>query len=206
MVGMSIWVTSVLLPVGVSAATVLLIGLTVGPRLAARGKRIQDAHDSRDRFGDSVRHILALCLNLEAVAIPPEATDPVRSKLQGERDRWLSQIDEVTAWLVDHWQQFVLSYTGQMGVRDLVARYVTNARGLWLSDRPLDDRVRMLRELTEPVQTIYFARRWRVVMSLAEEFSQLRTMLDALDKGTQPTAAPGEESDAAAQQPSTSST
>src|SRR5215510_9506570 len=58
---MSIWVTSILLPIGVSMATAVLTGLTVGPRLAARGKRIQAAHDSRDRFGDSVLDILALC-------------------------------------------------------------------------------------------------------------------------------------------------
>jgi hypothetical protein len=70
---------------------------------------------------------------------------------------------------------------GAMGVRDLVMRYVADARGLWLSDRPLEERVRMLREITEPVQTIYFARRWRVVTSIPGEIIRLRTMLDELD-------------------------
>ena len=66
-------------------------------------------------------------------------------------------------------------------MRDLVVRYIGAARGLWLSGRPLDDRVRMLRELTEPVQTIFFARRWRVVTSLTSERARLTTLLDTLD-------------------------
>ena len=144
--GMSTWMTSVLLPVCVSMATAVLIGLTVGPRLAARGKRIQAAHDSRDRFGESVLDILALCSKLEKVHVQSEIRDPMRSRLQGERDRWLSQIDERTIWLADHWQQFALGYSRRLDVRDLVARYVGGARGLWLSGRPLEERARMLRE------------------------------------------------------------
>lgn len=201
MVCMSIWVTSVLLPIGVSVGTVLVIGLTVGPRLAARGKRIQAAHDSRDRFGDSVLDILALCSNLETVTITPEMTDPFRARMQGERDRWLSQIDETTTWLVDHWQRVAPGYVAPMGVQDLVARYVATARGFWLSDRPLEERVRMLRELTEPVQSIYFTRRWRVAGRIPAEIARLRRMLDALENGTQPTAVSGRESEAAPPHP-----
>jgi hypothetical protein len=181
---MSIWVNSVLLPIGVSLATGVLIGLTVGPRLAARGKRIQAAHDSRDRFGDSVLDILTLCTNLERVQVGSELPEPLRSRLQGERDRWLSQIDETTTWLVDHWQRFALGYTKRMDVMNLVVRYVAAARGLWLSDRPLDDRVRMLRELTEHVQTIYFTRRWRVITTVPQEITKLRTKLDILNGKT----------------------
>ena len=193
MVCMPLWVTSVLVSVGVSVATVLVVGLTVGPRLAARGKRIQAAHDSRDRFSDSVLDLLVLCGNLERVAIPAEVTDPVRSRLQGERDRWLGQINEITIWLVDNWQQVALSFAGRMGLRDLVTRYMAGARGLWLSDRPLEDRVRLLRELTEPVQTIFFARRWRVVSSVPGEMARLRTMLDILDGGAPPQSSSAQE-------------
>jgi hypothetical protein len=179
--GMSIWVNSVVLPIGVSLATGVLIGLTVGPRLAARGKRIQAAHDSRDRFGDSVLDILTLCTNLEKVQVGSELPDPLRSRLQGERDRWVTQIDERTTWLVDHWQWFALGYTKRMNVMNLAVRYVAAARGLWLSDRPLDDRVRMLRELTGHVQTIYFTRRWRVITTVAQATIDLRTKLDTLE-------------------------
>ena len=89
MVCMPVWVTSVLVSVGVSVATVLVVGLTVGPRLAARGKRIQAAHDSRDRFGQSVLDLLVLCGNRERVTILAEVTDPLRSRLQGERASWV---------------------------------------------------------------------------------------------------------------------
>jgi hypothetical protein len=130
MVGVSVWMTSVAIPVSVSLATTILFGLTVGPRLAARSKRIQDAHDDRDRFGKSVLELLALCGNLEKVTVPPEAQDPARSRLRGERDRWVSQIDETTAWLADNWQQVALGYAGTLGIRDLVVRYMGAARGL----------------------------------------------------------------------------
>ena len=180
---MPTWVASVLVSVGVSVVTVVVVGLTVGPRLAARGKRIQAAHDSRDQFGDSVLDLLVLCGNLQRVTVSPETTDPLRSRLQGERDRWLSRIDEVTAWLVDHWQQVALGYVGAIGFRKLVVRYAADARGLWLSDRSLEERIRLLGELTEPVQTIFFARRWRVVTSMQHEMTRLSTMLDALDGG-----------------------
>jgi hypothetical protein len=186
MVRMPTWVTSVLSSAGVSAVTAVVIGLTVGPRLAARSKRIQAAHDNRDRFGDSVLDLLALCGNLEQFTIPPAAADPVRSRLQGERDRWISQVDEITAWLADHWQHVALGYVGTMGVRELAVRYAADARGLWLSGRPLEERVRLLRELSEPVQTIFFARRWRVVSKVPGEIARLRAMLDVLDGSPQP--------------------
>ena len=173
--------TSVLVPIGVSLTTGVLTGLTVGPRLAARGKRIQAAHDSRDRFGDSVLDILALCANLEKVQVESDLPDLLHSRVQGERDRWVSQIDETTIWLVDHWQRFALGYTTRMDVMNLVARYVTASRGLWLSALPLDKRVRMLRELTEYVQTVYFTRRWRVIRTVSQEIRELRTKLDILD-------------------------
>ena len=132
--------------------------------------------------------ILALCSNLEKVHVPPEIRDPLRSRFQGERDRWLSQIDERTIWLVDHWQQFVLGYSRRLDVRDLVARYVADTRGLWLSDRPLEERVRMLRKLTEHIQNIYFARRWRVIAVVPQEITKLRTKLDILEGNASPTA------------------
>lgn len=73
-----------------------------------------------------------------------------------------------------------------MGVRELVIRYAADARGLWLSGRPVEERVRLLRELTEPAQTIFFARRWRVVSKVPGEIARLRAMLDVLDGGAQP--------------------
>ncbi len=64
-----------------------------------------------------------------------------------------------------------------------MTRYVADARGVWLSERSLEVRVRLLRELTEPIQTIYFARRWRVVGSVPGEVARLRGTLDAVENG-----------------------
>jgi hypothetical protein len=74
-----------------------------------------------------------------------------------------------------------------MGIGNLVVRYVAAGRGLWLSNRPLEDRVRMLRELTEHIQTIYFARRWRVMTTVPQAITWLRMKLDILEGNTPPT-------------------
>ncbi len=46
----------------------------------------------------------------------------------------------------------------------------------------------MLRELTEHVQNIYFTRRWRVVTTIRQEITELRTKLDLLEGNASPTA------------------
>jgi hypothetical protein len=56
---MATWVSSFIIPIGVSIATVIITNLTVGPRLAARGKRIQENHSARDQFKES---LLSTCL------------------------------------------------------------------------------------------------------------------------------------------------
>ena len=45
----------------------------------------------------------------------------------------------------------------------------------------------MLRELTEHIQTIYFARRWRVITVVPQEITELRTKLDILEGNASPT-------------------
>ncbi len=88
---------------------------------------------------------------------------------------------------MDHWQRVALGYARRMDIGDLV-RYVADGRGLWLSDRPLEERVRMLRELTEHVQKIYFERRWRVVTAVPQDRARLREKLDILEGNAPPTA------------------
>lgn len=177
---MSIWVTSVVIPVGVSLATSTLYGVTLGPRLAARNKRVQAAHDCRDQLNEAVLDVLALCSNLETVAVPSDLPDEALGRLLAERERWVSQIDERTVWLVDHWQRFALTYVGLAGMRNILAEYVMVARGVWLSGRSLEERVRLLRELTEPVQGLYFTARWRMVTRIVRERARLRRALDHL--------------------------
>lgn len=177
---MSAWVTSVVIPIGVSMATTLVVGLTFGPRLAARNKRVQAAHDDRDQFNDRVVDILALCSNLQTVTVSEDLPEDLRMKVEIERARWVGQIDETTIWLVDHWQRFALTYAGTAGVRSMASEYVMAARGVWLSDRSLADRVRLLKELTEPIQAIYFAYRWRAVRRVVRERAWFRKVIDSL--------------------------
>jgi hypothetical protein len=185
MMRMAVWIHSVVLPVGVSLVTTILVSLSVGPRLSARSKRIQAAHDSRDRFSESVLDILALCGNLRPALRDPGFGDPSRSQLKSECKRWEGQIDETTAWLADHWQRFALGYAGALGVRDLVVEYVASARGVWLSDRPLDERVRLLEEMTGSIQTIFFTRRWRAIGTIPEAQTRLRAALASIKRDEQ---------------------
>ena len=203
MVRMAVWMHSVVLPVGISLVTTVLVSLTVGPRLAARSKRIQAVHDSRDHFSDCVLDILAVCGNLQNVINDPSVGDEFGSRLQEERKRWEGQIDEATAWLADHWQRFALSYLGSLDLRELIVKYVASARGIWLSNRPLDQRVQMLKEMTEPVQTIFFARRWRVISSIPKETDRLRAMLAkfSLEGSDETPKPPGDASDGGAPAP-----
>jgi hypothetical protein len=181
-VGMSV-VSALVVPVGASVVTSVVMQLTVGPRLAARSRRILAAHSDRDEFGARVLDLLALCGNVEGLAEPEGAGEGLSPGLEGERERWVKQIDEITLWLADHWQRFALTYAGVGGLRDAVARYAAAVRGVWLSDRPVEERARMVRELTEPVQTLYFASRWRVLGSIATERARLVGMLDSLKSG-----------------------
>jgi hypothetical protein len=96
---MASWVSTFIIPVGVSIATVIVINLTVGPRLAARGKRIQENHSARDQFKESPLDLAALCANLRGVAIPDTMEEPRRARFQAERDRWEAQIGDITTWL-----------------------------------------------------------------------------------------------------------
>jgi hypothetical protein len=152
---------SVLWVVGIAVVTTVVTELTVGPRLATRRGRVLAADGGRDEFGARVLDLLALCGNVEALAKPGAA-----QALVGDRDRWVGQIDEITVWLVDHWQRFALTYVGLVGLRDSVARYAAAVRVVWLSGQPLEKRARMVRELTEPVQMLYFTSRWRATGSL----------------------------------------
>jgi hypothetical protein len=177
---MATWEHSVIIPVGVAIATVIVTSLTVGPRLAARSKRIQADHDARDQFTNSILDLRALCANLQTVAISDTIEEPRRSSLQAERDRWETQIGEITTWLIDHWQRYALGHFSKTGIPHLITRYVFAVWGIWISARPLDARVRMLKDFTEPMFTILLVRLWHVG-AIGRALRRLRRMLDDLE-------------------------
>jgi hypothetical protein len=175
------WVSSVIIPVGVSLATAVAISLTVGPRLAARAKRIQAFHDARDQFRRSIVDILAMCANLRGAVLPDDATEHHQSVFQAERNRWEAQISDVTVWLIDHWQGYAFTYIGTAGIRDLINRYAFTARGIWISSRPLQERVRMLQDLSQPMLTIFVASRWYAARRIPGEVQRLNEMFDSIE-------------------------
>ena len=149
----------------VVAGLIACLGLTLKAPTAAYLAEIQEAAEARREGGKRVLDILALCGNLEKVSV------------QGERERWISQLDEATRWLVDNWQRYALTYPNALHLQHLMAGYAGAVRGEWLSDQPLEQRVDRIRELTARVQTIYFAGRLRSAGRRPPAARELRQMI-----------------------------
>ena len=153
-----------------SAGLVALGGYVFKKRTAIYLGGIQKAAEARRECGKRVLDILALCSNLEGVSAE-------YSLLQGERERWISQLDEATRWLADNWQWFALTYVKAFGLGKLTAEYAGAVRGEWLSDHPLEQRVHRIRELTALVQSIYFAGGLRSAVDRPDAVKELREMI-----------------------------
>jgi hypothetical protein len=165
-----------------AVATTLTIGITITPRLDARKVRILKAHQDRDRFSDSVLTILGACSRLEAFDVPSDVSEVLGTALRAERQRWLNQVDEATCWLVDNAERWAGTYFSGWGLRDLMLRYAADARGLVLSERDEAAKVNLLREITEPVQEIFFARTWWLrLLRIASQRQRLTSALDRLE-------------------------
>jgi hypothetical protein len=173
--GMPDWVATIL----VSAATAVFTGLLVSPRMEARNRRVQAVHQARDKFSDSALTILSACTRLRNAPLPARASEDVLARLQGERERWWAQLEEATRFLVDHYETFALSYPGAR-FKDLIVRYCAWCRGILLSERSEEEKLRQLWDLTSPVQTVFFARRWRLITFTAA-VRELQQRLDALE-------------------------
>lgn len=164
-------------------AAFLVLQLTVAPRLEARNTRIKAAHAARHEFSDRILTILAASGRLRNMTVPDEVSEPVRGRLEAERERWCKQIDDATMHLIDNAETFVLGYPNRLGLHQLLNAYVVATRGAWLSDSPDDDRVRVVQELTEAVQGVFFANLlWRV-RHLTRD---LRRLQELLSQGSTP--------------------
>jgi hypothetical protein len=112
MTAMPFWLATVL----VALATTVVLNVTVGPRLEARNRRIQAAHRSRDQFSASVSTILAATDRLQGVDYPDKMSPTVRAALQAERDRWITQINDTTQYLIDNLELYALGYISSLPV------------------------------------------------------------------------------------------
>ncbi|MFI0818624.1 hypothetical protein ACH4TX_19280 [Streptomyces sp. NPDC021098] len=147
----------------VAAATALITGLFVTPRMEARKKRLGDAHAARDTFSASMTRIVSACGLLGKVQPPadeePDWTPVMRERLTGERERWWQQIDDATCWLIDN----VATYAGGWPTSHLIqfaVDYAGNARMVVLSEREEAAKLELLLALTLPVQRQFFGWPW----------------------------------------------
>src|SRR2546423_1864058 len=99
---MSSVVDTLLIAALTSVAVTATGDLTVKPRLAARARRIQARHDYRDQLELRINNVLINCRRLEQYSIPPTTPDEARERIEAERTRWIKQLDDDTAWLIDN--------------------------------------------------------------------------------------------------------
>ena len=172
-----------MIPIGVSIATVVATSLTIGPWLAARGRRIEAANDAYDKFSDSILDLLALCANLQRLTIPMVREGPLMPALQAERDRWEAQIGEITTWLVDHWQRYTAGYR-TLQERETIPRTVAVMRLIWTEDKPLEERIRTLEIFTSATYRAWVKPSWRKWRPVAKprEVHRLSGLLDTFEK------------------------
>ena len=156
------WVTSMVIPIGVSGASGAVASLTVGPRLAARSTHIQAWHAARTKLADDLVKVMIACSALESTEA--FSSNP---KAEGERARWVSQVDEITVRLIDEGPAVALTHPNVLGTPHLITEYLVRARDVWLSDRPLIQRAAELREVVEPLHAIYGRRWWHGPPALA---------------------------------------
>ena len=157
---MNFWVTSVAVPIGVAGATSVFAQLTFGPRLAARSAHLQAWHTARAQLADDLVKLMLTCSALETAdqSIPRTAS---------ERERWTAQIDELTIRLADDGPAVALTHLNALGIPVLVAQCLGLARGVWLSGKPLPQRVAELKEAAGPVQQLYGRRWWHIPANIA---------------------------------------
>ncbi|MFF4036005.1 hypothetical protein ACFYZ2_40740 [Streptomyces sviceus] len=155
------------------------------PRLEARSVRIKAAWAARDTFSGHVLTILSATARLQYME-PAEAPEPVRNRVQGERDRWGEQVEESTRYLVDHVEQYVLTYpSGPLDLQQLLTGAVVAARGVWLAELPVVERARRVQALFEPVQGIFFTKNSYRLRHLADDRRRLQELLRTITDAAQ---------------------
>ncbi|MDX2986471.1 hypothetical protein [Streptomyces caniscabiei] len=181
---------STLLTILVAAVTAVVAAIATGliatPRLEARKKRITEAHAARDSLGTQMLTVLSACSLLQQVpADDPDWTPVLRERLQGERQRWLQQLDEATRWIIDH----VMTYAGTWPSRpiiNLAVSYASRARMVMLSEREEATKLELLVALTLPVQCQFFGYWWSRARHYVDDQRTFAETVARLDQETGP--------------------
>ncbi|WP_411092752.1 hypothetical protein [Streptomyces sp. 049-1] len=171
------WSSTAFISIVTSLLTLIVSGRYVAPLLEVRNRRFQAKMQAREKFQASMLDVLSAATQLLAVPVVPEATETVRTALRDERLRWRAQVDEATTYLTDHAVQLLFAYRGPK-LPDLAVRYSANARAVWISDRPEEQRLTVLRALTQHCHALFFdsplyarqrVRSWTELERLLEE-------------------------------------
>ncbi|MFG2334696.1 hypothetical protein ACGFMM_34555 [Streptomyces sp. NPDC048604] len=155
---------TILIALATALVTTVGTGWLVMPRLEARKRRIMDAHQARDKFLATMLRIVSAAARLQAFAEPaasdPACTAVMRERITAERARWVNQLDEGTAWMVDNLETYAPTWPTEH-LRGLIALYVSHARAVMISERSDDRKAQRLTELTTPVWEVFGSRGWQ---------------------------------------------
>jgi len=158
MVGVSDLVVTVAVAAAVSGLVALGIEYAAKPRLEARKEELLELHRRRREL----KAMLLKIMTLSAMWGPYAAGGA--SELDGEMARALGQLDDMTRKLFDDVEWYAGTFSslmvkGRPPLRDLVIRYIFAARAVYLSEMPREDMLRILGEMSEPLQ-VGLAGRW----------------------------------------------
>ncbi|MFF7995131.1 hypothetical protein ACFZDG_35840 [Kitasatospora xanthocidica] len=158
----------------------------VTPRTERWGLRYKAAVTARDGFRQAMESVMATVPRLQTA--PRADGSNYAQRLEAEWERWRGRIDEATRVMLDDSAPFVLTYTHRLGVHRQLAGYIVLVRAVWLSDLPEEDRLRLVRGLTEHAHSVFFPSRWHPL-----RFATAREQLDVLlEEVTGLLALPGE--------------
>jgi hypothetical protein len=161
---MSLAVT-VLVSAAVSGLVALAIEYAAKPRLEARKEELLELHRRR-------RELKAMLLKINTLAAMwAPYVDAHASELDSEMSRALEQLDQMTCKLWDDIEWYAGTFSSlqvfnRPSLQNLVIQYILGARAIYLSDMPRPDKLRILGEISEPLQ-VAFAERWPITKGRA---------------------------------------
>jgi len=188
--------TTVVAAVLTALATTTVLEMTVKPWLEARSARIKQSAQARYGLAAQAQVILAACDRLaaaDAVAAANTTTREVERdgrtvtetrfgahQALDERRRWREQLDVATKALVDGYEAGGASITWSRH-SGLLADYVITARWVCISELSEGMKLRHLRALTEPAQTLFFSNwpAWLRSATSPKALEQVRMELQA---------------------------
>lgn len=151
--------STVLVAVITALLTSLATEVLVSPRLEARKRRIQAAHDSRDEFTTIIFNLLTYTSRLRNLTLPADGPTLIYNRLAAEQQRWTDRIGEVTQRLIDDGISGAMTYPGWLG--RLGTDFAACCRLVWLSERPLPRKIELLNDLAEHAQGLFATAIWR---------------------------------------------